>query len=172
MTNSLSNIFKEFGTESNIIEKIQDHGIEVSRRQIIKKLLELGLILDESEISNKRKSRRETPVEEPENAPKKGLDRAFEYENIPIENIEDVLGRMKFNPNLEKTLKWLREEIEDEVNDRNEAPENEWVERVLITQDEIIQKHLNKTHFKSLLKSARFLYPNHEQLYWRIGTID
>ena len=79
------------------------------------------------------------------------------------------MGRMRFNPNLEKSLKWLREEIEDEVNDRNEAPENEWVERVLITQDEIIQKHLHKTHFKSLLKSARFLYPNHEQLYWRIG---
>lgn len=62
MTNSLSNIVKEFGPDIN---KIQDHGIEVPRRQIIKKMLELGLILDESEILTKRATRKERPLEEP-----------------------------------------------------------------------------------------------------------
>ena len=116
--------------------------------------------------SNPSKRRKAT---EELSTPKAKNSKKFEYENIPIEDVEEILGRMKWNDNVEKCLKWLREELEDEIQDRQESPENEWVERILVAQDETVTKYLQKTHFKSILRSARFHYPNHEQLYWRIG---
>jgi len=173
MTNSLTQIFREFfGKSDDIVGKIQDHDIDVSRNHIIKKLLDLGLILDRSEVAKSRKNRdTKRREEEGSGKPEQSVNRAFQYENIPIEDLENIFGRIRWNDHVESAIKWLREELEDEISDRQEAPESEWVERILVAQNENIAKYLDKTNFRAILRSAHFQYPNHEQVYWRVGKI-
>ena len=67
------------------------------------------------------------------------------------------------------SIKWLCDEIELEVKDRNEEPENEWEDRSLVSSALEISKSIEKHDFSILLKSAGFRYPDHEHVYWRIG---
>ena len=151
--------------------KLQDNGFELGRNILVNKLLELGLIMDRSELKNNNASGRSKSRNKETEIPQGSRRGTFEYENIPIEDLEIVLSRFKWNDNVEKALKWLRLELEDEIKDRQESPESEWVERILLAQDETVLKYLEKSNFKSILRSAQFQYPNHEQVYWRIGKL-
>ena len=50
-----------------------------------------------------------------------------------------MLGRFKISPTTEKTLNWLQAEIEDEIKDREDADETDWIDRVLVASGDLIK---------------------------------
>ena len=48
--------------------------------------------------------------------------------------------------------------------------EPEWADRSLVSSEVKISTRLENSEFISLLRSAGFLYPDHEHVYWRIGA--
>ena len=123
--------------------------------------------------ANKTKRPRQTPrevVEEEQEPQQQHRKRSssVDYDSLPIEDINAILERMTFTPNVESTLKWLQTEMAEEIKDRTEEPEDDWIDRALVTSELKVSAKLEHTDFRIMLKSAGFQYPNHEHVYWRI----
>ena len=108
----------------NIIATIQDRGVEYSRRAITTKLIQLGLIRQAEEVKNLKKSDLEgMPEGEEPQGPKTGTRKQeIDYVNVPIEDVNDILSRMKSTPTVRAALQWLLEEVQDELKDRQDSP--------------------------------------------------
>ena len=168
MADSLTILWREFAEAQDPVSKIQDK-LDLTRSEIINKLLGLELIKDKSEVARKKSSRKAKESSEGD-LNRSSNNRALLYENIPQEDTEVILRRCRWNDKLENALKWLRSELQDEINDRQESAHEDWVERSLVPQDPAVAEYLERSHMKSLLKSGFFLWPDHEHMYWRIGV--
>merc|ERR1719394_2122873 len=142
-----------------------------SKLTVYEKLVGLGLIENGDQIRVLKKDELQPMTEEMKNKARKThhQSKLTVYENIVTEDISVILRRIKSTPSVRKTLQWLCDEIELEVKDRNEEPENEWEDRSLVSSALEISKSIEKHDFSILLKSAGFRYPDHEHVYWRIG---
>jgi hypothetical protein len=169
MADSLTILWREFSETQDPVSKIQDR-LDFTRSEIINKLLSLELINDKREVARKKKSKR-GEEEMPEGAPdRSSINRAQLFENIPQEDTEVILRRCRWNDKLENALKWLKSELEDEIKDRQDSEHEDWVERSLVPQDPAVAEYFERSHFKSILKSGFFLWPDHQHMYWRIGV--
>jgi len=123
----LENIFKNyFKKVKNIVATIQDKGVEYSRRAIIDKLIKLGLIqsADDVRMTKKKDLVPMTETEmEPDGNRKTGR-KNVDYANVPVEDVADILARIKSTPTVRTTLQWMLEEVQDELKDRQDSPGN------------------------------------------------
>ena len=70
------------------------------------------------------------------------------YESIPVEDVNSVLERMTFTPTVEASMKWLQAELEDEIKDRTEEKEEDWIDRSLVTADVKVSAKLDHKDFR------------------------
>ncbi len=170
MAESLTILWREFAEAQDPVSKIQDR-LDFTRSEITNKLLSLELIKDKNEVARKKNKSKKGEESLPEGAlDRSSVNRALLFENIPQEDTEVILRRCRWNDKLENALKWLKAELEDEIKDRQDSEHDDWVERSLVPQDPAVAEYLERSHFKSILKSGFFLWPDHEHMYWRIGV--
>jgi len=170
MAESLTILWREFAEAQDPVSKIQDR-LDFTRSEITNKLLSLELIKDKNEVARKKnKSKRGEESLHESALDRSSVNRALLFENIAQEDTEVILRRSRWNDKLENALKWLKSELEDEIKDRQDSEHDDWVERSLVPQDPAVAEYLERSHFKSILKSGFFLWPDHEHMYWRIGV--
>lgn len=136
--------------------------------QLRRRMMKMGLI---QKIQKRPKSSATIERREPREvhrSPKRVG--SVDYEALPIQDINTILERLVFTPTMESTLRWLQAEMTDEIKDRTEEKEDDWIDRALVTSELKVSAKLENYDFRVLLKSAGFQYPNHEHVYWRIPT--
>lgn len=55
---------------------------------------------------------------------------------------------MTFTPTVEASMKWLQAELEDEIKDRTEEKEEDWIDRSLVTADVKVSAKLEHKDFR------------------------
>ena len=55
---------------------------------------------------------------------------------------------MTFTPTVEASMKWLQAELEDEIKDRTEEKEEDWIDRSLVTADVKVSAKLDHKDFR------------------------
>ena len=56
---------------------------------------------------------------------------------------------MIFTPSVEATLKWLQAEVDDEIKDRTQDPEDDWIDRAMVSSESRVTSKLENSDLQS-----------------------
>lgn len=172
----LRELYDEFRLEADCLRQIMTvFDKKRSKKAVVKRMVQLGIIADESEIlpAKKSRNRKENGGEERDDSSESSDDdetprrseipRNFELNRREISNL-----RRELEESLKEAIEWIVESLNEAAEDFEEASDEIDDAIPLVPFVESQKSAVDNPQFQKLLKTLNFIEPEDRETYWKI----
>lgn len=179
----LRELYDEHRTEKDCLKRIMEvFNRKRSKKAVVKRMVQLGLIADESEILPPK--RRRNPREEHEGMDheRRSSDESSEESSDDDEDLQPRQLVKNFNLNkravaklrleLEESMKeaieWIKESLEEAAEDFEKVSDDPDDAIPIVAFSDSQREALENPQFRALMEALSFIAPNNQDSWWKI----
>lgn len=173
----LRELYDEHRSELDCLKRIMEvFDKKRSKKAVVKRMVQLGLIADESEIMPAKKQRKRKEHEREENSSDsessdddQGPSRARVVVKKHQMNQREALGlRTELEESLKDALEWIIEALNEAADDFEEPSDDPDDAIPIVAFTESQKLAMENTQFTKLLTSINLQHPHDSEAYWKI----
>ena len=177
--NKLRELYDEHRLESDCLRRIMEvFNKKRSKKVVVRRMVQLGLIADESEILPARKQRNQREREEGNSGessdsdgggspirplPKRQLAAKYQMNQREVESL-----RTELEESLKEAIDWIIESLKEAAEDFEEASDDPDDAIPIVPFSDSQKAALENSQFQKLLIGVNLLEPREQETYWKI----
>ena len=172
----LRELYDEFRLEADCLRRIMEvFNKKRSKKTVVKRMVQLGLIAEESEIlpAKKPKNRKEKESKDSENTSESSSDdettsRIGTVKNFDLNRREISKLRTEIEESLKEAIEWVVESLNEAAEDFEGASDEIDDAIPLVPFSESQKSAVDDPQFRNLLIALNFIEPKDRESYWKI----